>query len=421
MKVKSVFFVVVFQLVLVSAYADDWPGWHGYHRDNRSRETELLKKWPEDGPQMLWCAGELGAGYSSLSISEGSIYVTGYNQANGSEEVIALDLTGKEKWRSVYDSRDISRYAATRTTPTVDNGRLYIFSASGLLVCMNGANGKIQWSADTVERYGAFQIRWYFAESPLLFDGKVICTPGGENATMVALDAETGKEIWICLVPSTKGRRNEVRRPSSSYCSPLLVTLKGRKLIITMLESTVIGVDAETGKLLWSFEHRNYRSIHPNTAIFQDGVICVTSGYNYGGEAWRLSETGEKVDTLWFNKNLTVHHGGAIELNGCVIAASDRGWICVELMSGEVHWHEKLTGKGCLTYADGMIYGYSEKGIVGLIKADRTGVELVSSFKITEGEKEHWAHPVISNGRLYIRHGSKLMSFDVRDRKQTIM
>lgn len=381
--------------------AQDWPNWQGADRTNISSEKGLLKSWPKEGPKKVWSLSGLGAGYSTVAVVGDTLYATGANGNQGS--LFAISRDGKILWQKPYASEGGGGgYKGARSTPTFVDGKLYVISSPGTLCCHDAKTGEQLWKVDAVGTYGAQLPNWEMAESPLVYDGKVIVTVGGAKAVMVAFDAKTGKEVWT--TPGTGAK--------SAYCSPTVIEDGKKKIILGMVESGLIGVDATNGKLLFQHAHKNKYAVHANTPTFDNGMIYITSGYDFGGGALTLSAGG--VKEKWFSKDLATHHGGVVFMDGCIIGASDRGWAAIDLKSGNTLWKKPLVGKGSLTVADGMIYGYGENGNFGLIKADRSGGEVVSQFKITEGSKEHWAHPVVSGGRLYVRHGDVLMSFDVK-------
>ncbi|MHC4346572.1 MAG: outer membrane protein assembly factor BamB family protein, partial [Planctomycetota bacterium] len=273
--------------------------------------------------------------------------------------------------------------------PTVDGDRAYVMSGHGNLVCYDAKTGEMKWQVDTLKEFNGKNIKWGISESVLIDGKKVICTPGGRDATVVALDKMTGQTIW-----TSKGLSE-----ASAYCCPVIFNMGGNRVLITMVEKSIVALDPETGKVHW----------------------YVTNGYGKGGMMLELSEDGTSYTKKWTDKNLDCHHGGVILLDGNIHGSNHKGqggnkdsWICLDLATGKVKYHDKLVGKGCAIYIDGMLYCYGESGIVGLVKVTPSGYETVSSFEITKGAEEHWAHPVISNGRLYIRHGDVLMAYDVK-------
>ncbi len=392
----------------------DWPQFRGLNRDGKSPETGLLKLWPEDGPTLLWEVDGLGDGYSSAAISRGAVYTTG--MIDGKGYVFAFDLAGQPRWKSCYGSEWMRSYRAARCTPTVDGDRCYVFSGLGVVTCHDTRSGDILWSFDAVERYqGKFPI-WGMSENLLIDGNNVICTPGGKRASVIALNKTTGKVVWEC----------EELDQYSSYCNPIAVDVGDRRIIVTMLRHSVVGLDAATGKLLWRDEFDQYhtdlrRSVNANTPIYYDRRVYTTSGYDNGGAMLQLSTDGSQANRIWTDTVLDVHHGGVILHDGYLYGSNwtsnSRGdWASLRWDDGRKMYETKWNGnKGSMIYADGMFYCYDEKsGEVGLVPAKPESFEVVSSFKITKGKGPFWAHPSIADGRLYVRHGAYLMVYDIR-------
>ena len=249
----------------------NWAQWRGPNRDGKSTEKGLLKKWPEQGPKLLWSVEGLGTGFSTVSIADGLIYTTGMKDGKGI--LFAFDLQGNPKWEEPYGPEWAKGHPGTRCTPTVDQGCVYVISGMGAVACFDARTGEEKWIVDPFSKFAGKYPMWGIAESPLIVEDLVICTPGGEEATMVALDKKTGQTVWKT---KSTGQR-------SSYCSPILVKRGNRNLIITMTGHSVIGVDAANGEILWQYDCKLYqakpgRAINPNTPIYQDGYIYVTSG-----------------------------------------------------------------------------------------------------------------------------------------------
>jgi outer membrane protein assembly factor BamB len=383
----------------------NWAQWRGPRRDGKSMETHLLKRWPEGGPRLLWSVGGLGEGFGSVAIADGTIYVTGMIEATG--HLFAFDLAGRPKWKRRYGPEWNGGHPGTRCTPTINDGSVYVMSGRGGLVCMDAASGAPKWSLNVLEEFGGRNRRWGFAESVLIVDDKVIATPGGRDAGMVALDKTTGNTVW------TSKALSEL----SGFCSPLLFERGSRRIIATMTDRSIVGVDAGTGRLLWRRPYRNRHGNHPVTPLHSGGWLYATSGYGGGGVMLALSPDGATVTEKWTDKALDCHHGGVVLVDGHIYgAAHHRGgkWTCLDWKSGKVMWQDRGVGKGSITYADGMLYCYGEKGTMGLVRPSPAEYDLASSFQVTKGSGPHWAHPVVFGGRLYIRHGDVLMAYDVR-------
>ncbi len=387
-------------------FAVDWPQFRGPTRDGQSPETGLMKKWPDAGPKELWSFEGLGKGYASVAVADGIIYTTGLIGSDGI--LFAFDLNGKPKWKVNYGPEWKGSEPGSRTTPTIDGDRLYLMSGHGRIACHNAKTGKHIWHIDTANQFQGRNIRWGIAESVLIDGEKVICTPGGKDATVVALDKMTGKTIW-----TTKGLSER-----SAYCSPAVINRGPTRLILTMVEASIVGIDMKNGKVYWRHPNKVSYDISAVTPAYENGRMYVTNGYRHGGHMFEISPDGTASSKKWSEKTLDVHHGGVVLVDGNIHGASNRGnWTCLELATGDVKFSDKLVGKGAVIYVDGMLYGYGERGgTVGLIKINPAGYDMVSSFKITKGTNQHWGHPAISDGRLYIRHGNALMCYDIKAR-----
>lgn len=382
----------------------NWNQFRGPNRDGKSPETGLLKEWPEGGPRLLWTREGLGQGYASVSVVDGTIYTTGMVEENQGY-LFAIDNTGELQWKKEYGPEWAGGPPGTHTTPTVDSERLYIMSGHGRLACFNRETSDLIWKVDTLEKYDGKNIGWGIAESVLIVGNKVICTPGGQDATMVALDKMTGETLW-----TTKGLSE-----LSAYCSPVMIERGAKSLLITMVEKSIICVDPDNGKVLWQIPHKTNYSISAVSPIYNNGLFYVSNAYGKGGRTFEISPDGSSYKEKWTDKTLDCHHGGVVLVDGHIYGGSSKGkWVCLELASGSVKYESEGVGKGSVIYADDMLYCYGESGKVGLVKATPAGYHLTGSFEVSLGEKEHWAHPVISDGRLYIRHGDILMAFDIK-------
>jgi outer membrane protein assembly factor BamB len=391
--------------------SNDWPQFRGPNRDGKSGETGLLKKWPEQGPKMLWSVEGLGSGYSTVAIAGGTIYTTGLVDRKG--VLFAFDMQGKEKWKKTYGAEWRKSMPGVRCTPTVDGGNVYVISGVGEVFCYDAKSGDQKWTVDAFNKFGGKYGIWGIAESPLIDGDNIICTPGGSKATMVALNKNTGETVWTCLV---EGER-------SCYCSPILVERGPNKIIVTMTDDLVLGVDAKTGKLLWKDSQKDQfgenKAINPVSPIHHDGMVYATSGYDDGGAMLALSADGTSITRKWIDETLDCHHGGIVVVDGHIYGANwanngDGSWVCLDWKTGKVKYETHWNCKGAVTYADGMLYCYEEKkGNVALVKPTPEKFDVVSSFKIELGDGKHWAHPVVCGKRLYIRHGDVLMAYDI--------
>ena len=385
-----------------------WPRFHGPNYDNISTETGLLKTWPDKGPELLWTADGLGHGYSSLSTAAGIIYTAGNIEDN--TVITAIDLNGMLLWQVKNGKAWTKAYPGTRSTPTVDNNRLFHQSPIGNIICLDAKTGKNIWEVDLLSKVNSKNNRWGLAESLLIDGNNVISTPGGLEVCTIALDKNNGSIVW--KTPST----NEL----AGYCSPILIEYKGIRIIATLTAKALIGVNAGTGELLWHIKHESYADENVMSPIFSKGHIFIST-LSAGSVMWKLNVQDKKVklEEVWRNKEMDNHHGGVILLNsnlyGCSTVQNSNQWVCLDWLTGNKKSSSEGVGKGSLTCADGMIYTLSIDRVVGLSKPTETGLDLVSSFEIPEGgEGKSWAHPIVYGGRLYIRHSDFLYAYRIQ-------
>ena len=392
------------------ALAVDSPEFRGPNRNGIFQEKNLMKSWPEAGPKMLWSVEGLGQGYASVSIADGRLYTTGKQGDQG--YAFAYDLKGKQLWSSAYGREHHgSGYPGTRTTPTVHGDKLFLVSSIGEVVALNTADGKVAWRVDMLERFGgganreSLYPRFGIAESPLVVDNKVICTPGGKEAVMAALDPKTGKTLW-----KTKSIGD-----ISGYCTPRLYQEGGRRMIVTMTSGSMIAVDPANGSLIWRQDYPATYNIHAVSPVWQGPYIYVSDGYGQGGACFKMADNGKSVKQVWDEKTLDIHHGGTVLVNDYIYGASNsKNLICLKLNDGGVASSIRRFGKGSLIHADGLLIGYTERGKVKLVDPNPNDMKVISEFELELGSGQHWAHPVVSDGVLYIRRGKAMAAFDIR-------
>ena len=396
-------------VVAVAGSAAEWPQFHGPRRDNLSDETGLLEQWPPDGPKLLWTARGIGHGFSTVAIAGGLIYTAG--NVGPDTVITALDLDGKTQWTANNGPACKHDRPGTRSTPTLDGHRLYHENADGDLACLDARTGKRVWSLNILKKFSGRNTKWGLSESPLIDGNKVICVPGGVNAGMAALDKTTGETVWVCKETTEK----------PGYASPIVVEYGGIRQIVTMMQRSVVGVRADTGKLLWRQPHVAFADETVSTPLFHDRFVFVSTLFPGSSQLIELSAEGDGIAAkrAWKSMALCNHHGGVLLVDGHLYGSTARGkWECVALKTGKVVHAAKGVGKGSLTYADGMLYTYGEKGgAVGLVKATPEGHQVVSRFRIPKGGRgPAWAHPVVCGGRLYLRHGDFLYCYDIQAR-----
>lgn len=386
-----------------------WPQFHGSEGDNISTETGLLTAWPEGGPTLLWMAEGLGHGFGTVTIAYRMVYAAG--EIGESCVITAMDLGGAVQWRFGNGASWRGSTPGARSTPTVDGGRIYGENAHGAVVCLDAGTGRKIWGRNLTEEFGGQYSSWGYAESLVIDGDRVICCPGGE-AAMVALDKETGETIW----------QSPSAGEPAGYSTPVLGEYQGLRMLLTMSEKSLIGVNADTGDLLFRFEHYTPGYVaNCVSPIYHDGHVFISGGYGKGSVLLKISADGATatVEPVWSTENLDNRHGGVILLDGFLYGASqvtNKGsWCCLQWETGRLMYAEPGVGEGSLTCAEGMLYTLSEKRNVGLVKATPAGHEVVSQFAIPEGGAgATWAHPVVCGGRLYIRHGDRLYAYDVR-------
>ena len=403
-------------LTSTMCFANDWPQFRGPNRDGKSAETGLLKKWPPSGPELLWSVDGLGIGFSSAAIADGFVYTTG--MLDGEGFLFAYDLAGSLKWKESYGPEWTRSYKGTRTTPTIDGQRIYVFSGTGKMVCFNAKTGERIWQVDTLEKFEAKNIQWGMTGSPLIDGPKVYCSPGGKKGAIVALDKMTGRTIW-----ATPGLDE-----ASAYSSPALIEHGSNRLLVNLIQKSIVCVAADTGKLLWREPYETPSDTGSGTPIYKDGHLYVTSAvereFTTGGIMFELSTDGTSVTRKWNDQTLDCGHGGVVLVDGYLYGSSFDGipkgdWICLDWSSGKVMYKATWNGnKGSIIHADGMLYCYDENtGDVALVETSPKAFNVVSSFQVKQGTgKQHWSHPSISDGRLYIRHGDALMAYDIKAR-----
>jgi outer membrane protein assembly factor BamB len=402
---KPILLTVAFYCLCYTLFAQEPVQWQGVNRDGIYPEKNLLKTWPADGPSLLWHFDDLGEGHGSAAIAGDRIYLTGEIQTIG--YVFCLSLDGKLIWKIPYGVEWTESWPGSRVTPLVTDGKVYLMSAFGSVVCLKADKGTVLWKADLLKDYDGRNITWGMTENLLVDGNKLICTPGGISANIIALDKNTGKLIWKSAGNGEK----------SAYCSPMLINLPKKKILVTMTENSIIALDAANGVKLWSQPQTNKYAVHANTPIFSNDQLYCVSGYGKGGVMLKLSEDGTKSEVIWRDATLDTRTGGVVLVNGKIYGFGDmsKGFHCLDWKTGAVVASEKSMNKGGNIISDGgMLYTYDENGDVSLFESSAIGFKKVSSFKVPFGAAQHWAHLVIKNGKLYVRHGNSLMVYNIK-------
>lgn len=422
--------------------AFDWPQWQGPDRTGVSQETGLLQEWPKDGPPLARKIQGIGGGYSAPAIAAGRIY--GMSSRGADEVVWAISETdGKELWVSklgpaLNEGMPQGKEGAG-CTPTVDGDRLYVLGLGGELACLQVADGKVLWQKNLVSDLGGVLPTWRYNESPLVDGDRVICSPGGKEATLVALNKTTGETIWQTAVPEPAGGnsgggrgggRPGFRDSGAAYSSAAAINFEGQRQYVQFTSKALIGVAASDGKLLWRYDQpANRMGINCSTPIHQDGRVFAASAYGAGGGLVKLSKDGDggvTADEVWFSKNMENHHGGMLVIDGALYGGNGGnggGYLaCLDFQTGDVLWNEKdmdkrRVTKGSVALADGRIYYRTEEGTVVLIEPSRTEYTERGRFEQPDRTRQPaWTHPVVANGKLYIRDQDVLYCYDVKAR-----
>lgn len=398
----------------------EWTQWRGPHRDGICTESGLLKQWPENGPKLLWDARKVngghcvGTGFSSLAITKGKIFTLG-DVRNDGGYVFCLDAeSGKELWKTKVGP---AQGDGPRGTPTVDGDQVYTLTRQGLLTCLDTDGGSIAWQKDFKKDFGGHMMSgWDYSESTLVDGDKLICTPGGKDAVMVALNKKTGELIWKCQAPTDSG---------AGYASVVIAEVGGIRQYITLLgpQLGLIGVDAKTGKFLWNYKKIANGTANIPTALVKDDYVFTSTGYGTGAALLQLipKDGGIEPKEIYFLKGnqLQNHHGGMVMLGDYIYGGHghNQGFpFCLEWKTGKFAWEPQRGpggGSAAVLYADGKLYFRYESGTMALIDATTEGYKLISSFKVPI-DGNGWPHPVIYKGRLYLRGADQILCYDIR-------
>jgi outer membrane protein assembly factor BamB len=405
----AIAFLATAVLTATPLLSADWPQWRGAGRVGHSPDTSILAPWPKSGPKQAWVFKDAGVGYSSFSIVGSRLFTMGARQE--SEQVICLDATtGKELWATslgpVYEN---NWGDGPRSTPTVDGDHLYALSATGILACLNIKDGTEVWKVDVVKSLGGELQGWGYTESVLIDGDHVICTPGGQQGTMAALHKKTGAVVW---------QSSKLKGPAQ-YSSPIRIEVNGQPQYAQLLMNKVVGIAPKDGALLWETSFPGRVAVIP-TLLFHDNSVYATAGYGTGCQMIKLD--GAEPEVVYEEKSITNHHGGVIVVDGKIYGHSDKGgWTCQDFLTGKIEWQDESLGKGTCTYAAGHLICVDENdGTVVLATAKPDKWQEISRFKlapqtsIRKKEGRIWSHPVVVNGRLYLRDQDLIFCYNVQ-------
>jgi outer membrane protein assembly factor BamB len=402
----------------LAAGAADWPQWRGPQRNGLSQETGLLKEWPKEGPKLLWQVKDVGDGYGTVAVAGDRLYLQS-NKGTADEFVQARAVKdGEQAWSTrlgkVGNPNQRPNYPAARSTPTVDGDVLYALGSDGDLACLETATGKARWQKSLRADFGGQPGNWAYAESPLVDGDVLVCTPGGKEATLVALNKQSGDVVWKCAVPGGD---------AAAYASVIIVEAGGVKQYVQFLQKGVVGVDARTGKFLWRYDKTAQGSMaNIPTPVAHDGFVYSAAGRTGAGLV-KLAAKGDAVEAepVYFTPKLPTSIGGAVQLGEYLYGTNGGGLVCAEFTTGNVKWQDKCVGPGAVCAADGCLYVHGENGDAALVEATPEAYREKGRFTPPDQPKERgkpapkaWAYPVVANGRLYVRDLGVLWCYDIK-------
>lgn len=421
---RPAWMLLIVAALLTRGEAADWPQWRGPARDGKSPETGLNQNLDRTPPKLLWMVDGMGEGYASVAVVDGKLYSTG-NGEQGQKVVCRNATTGDEVWSTTV-TEDVPEhsYPGSRCTPTVDGDRLYVVTSNGSIVCLSTA-GDVVWQKSFKQEWGGKMMSgWGFSESPLVDGDSVLCTPGGRGAMVVMLDKHTGDEQWRADASDIDG---DAGKDGAGYSSIVISHGGGVKQYIQLTGRGLIGIRAADGKVLWNYNPIANGTANIPTPIPIDDYIFASTGYGTGACLLKLEQVGEgevTADEVYFLSADTLqnHHGGMIREGDYIYLGHKHGQgfpTCVAWKTGKVVWGgERNRGPGggsaAITAVDGQIIFRYQDGTVALIAANPARYQLNGTFKPAYQEGKTWAHPVVSEGRLYLREQDKLMCYDFR-------
>ena len=409
-RVRTLMLASAVSITSLVARGADWPQWRGPERRNQSQETNLLREWPKDGPPLAWKIDNLGRGFSGVAVAGGRVYTIG-DEGDDSFLRCLEEKDGKTVWSTkIGRAGESGRYYGPRSTPAVDGGHVYALAREGELVCLDTKDGKEVWRKHLRTDFGGSLPRWGYAESVLVDENRVVCTPGAQNGTLIALNKMTGETLW-----RTKGWTD-----AAHYSSPVRAEIHGIPQYVQMTADSVAGVGVADGKLLWRAERKGKTAVIP-TPLVQDNLVFVSSGYGVGCNLFQIDKAGNALTAkeVYSGKQIVNHHGGMVLLDGYVYGVDDSGSLkCIEMKSGKEAWSNPcVRSKGSLTLADGRLYVRSEArdGTIALVEASPAAYRETGRFNQPDRSRDNsWPHPVVANGKLYIRDQGVLLCYDVR-------
>jgi outer membrane protein assembly factor BamB len=394
---------------LCRSASPDWPQWRGPHRDGISAETGLLQSWPAEGPKLLWKVSGIGHGYSSPIIVANGVYITG--DAEQELVISAFTLDGQPRWKTTNGEPWKTPFPGTRSSCTFDDGKIYHMNAHGNLVCLDAVTGKPAWAVNLLARYEAQNIMWGISESVLVHGDRVFATPAGAKGLMVALDKRTGAPVWA--TPALDGEK-------ASYASPILIQAGQRKLLVNSCAKYAFAVDSETGGLVWKLPQVDPKNSVATTPVLSGRLLMITNASREYGALFGVQLGDGAASQLW-TRELKITHGGTVCVDGRLYGSSSRGdmpgWVKIDVETGKPTL-VKPAGElsdGSMIVADGRFYCLTVQGLMTLQESTASGFRTTGTFRLTEKPvKDAWAHPLLCQGRLFLRYQDVLYCYDVR-------
>lgn len=388
--------------------AGDWPRFGGPDRDNHSHSTGLLPNWGMRGPKLEWTGKGLGAGFSSVAVVNGVIYTMG-NQGS-SEEILALDAAnGKILWHTpIARASRFSGGDGPRGTPAFSDGLVYALGAQGDLACVDAETGKIRWQKNILRDYKARSPTWGIWESVLIDGERLICTPGGDRASMIALDKDSGAVIWTMLVPG---------EDRAAYASANVAEVGGVRQYVQFMASGTVGVRATDGVFLWRDSSSANTSANFSSPLVLGNMVFSASDFGIGGSLLRLTSAEGRTEAalVYHTEDMRNHRGEMVIVDGLVYGSDDQMLTCLDLQSGRVMWQDRSVGKGAVTYADGHVYLRGERGGIALVEAVGTGYRERGRFEQPRrSQHPAWSFPVVAEGKLFLRDQDVLLCYDLK-------
>src|ERR1051325_52323 len=402
---------------ICTTFGADWPQWRGPQRNGVSAETGLLKQWPKNGPKLLWKVADIGSGYSTPALAGERLYLLA-NEGMENEFVQTHAVSdGKRGWRTrlgkVGPNNPQMNYAAPRSTPTVDGELTYALGSDGDLACLETTSGRARWQKNLRADFNGKPGDWAYAESPLVDGDTLVCTPGGADATLVALDKKTGGVIWKCGMPGGE---------QAAFASAVVMEVSGIRPYVQLLQKGLAGVDAKTGKVLWRYARPTSRyGANIPTPLASGNYVYVGSAGTGGGLVKLEARDGKmEVEQVYFEPKLPTSIGGVVKVGDFLYGTTAQALLCIEFITGKVKWEERALGAASICYADGRLYLHGENGEVALVEASPESYHEKGRFTPPDQPKHNiqmekaWAYPVVASGRLYLRDHGSLWCYEIK-------